>query len=159
MNSLNLSMSINGLRAATEHLCSLIQSFSASWNSTNRLRDCRQEITLVGIGLRSFERYLQRLDRVDPQRKKLIQVDDLVITFSDAIMVFSEFEELLQRLKTMKNAGVRIIWVHYSKIFQQHLERIQRLKESLKLMLTIVEWYSQDPKRTNLSWKCSHAND
>ncbi|KAK7222706.1 hypothetical protein V2G26_010709 [Clonostachys chloroleuca] len=139
MNSLNLSMSINGLRAATEHLCSLIQSFSASWNSTNRLRDCRQEITLVGIGLRSFERYLQRLDRVDPQRKKLIQVDDIVITFSDAIMVFSEFEELLQRLKTMKNAGVRIIWVHYSKIFQQHLERIQRLKESLKLMLTIVE--------------------
>lgn len=139
MNSLNLSMSIEGLRTATEHLCSLIQSFSASWNSTNRLRDCRQEITLVGIGLRSFERYLQRLDKVDPQRKKFIQVDDLVITFSDAIMVFSEFEELLRRLQTMKNAGVRIIWVHYSKIFQQHLERIQRLKESLKLMLTIVE--------------------
>ncbi|CAG9990746.1 unnamed protein product [Clonostachys byssicola] len=139
MNSLNLSNSINGLRAATEHLCSLIQSFSACWNSTNRLRDCRQEITLVGIGLRSFERYLQRLHTVDPQRKKLIQVDDLVITLSDAIMVFSEFEELLQRLKTMKNAGVRIIWSQYSKIFQQHLERIQRLKESLKLMLTIVE--------------------
>ncbi|CAH0057966.1 unnamed protein product [Clonostachys solani] len=131
MNSLNLSMSIKGLRTAAEHLCSLIQSFSASWNSTNRLRDCRQEITLVGIGLRSFERYLQRLDRVDPQRKKLIQVDDLVITFSDAIMVFSEFEELLRQLETKKNAGVRITWVHYSKLFQQHLERIQRLKESL----------------------------
>ncbi|VUC25694.1 unnamed protein product [Clonostachys rosea] len=139
MNSLNLSMSIKGLRTATENLCSLIQTFSTSWHSSNRLRDCRQEISLVGIGLRSFERYLQRLDTVDPQRKKLIQVDDLIITFSDAIMIFSEFEELLRRLERMRNAGVGIPWGHYTKTFQQHLERIQRLKESLQLMLTIVE--------------------
>ncbi|KAI1325913.1 hypothetical protein F5Y16DRAFT_376692 [Xylariaceae sp. FL0255] len=139
MDPLSLSASIAGLLGAAGQLCSILQFLSSTLNSPSVIRDCRQEITHVEIALRSLGRYLQRLDAINTQRSMLIQLDDLIVTLSDGMMVFSEFENFLTRLETGARARVVIAWVKYSKDIEEHLARIQRLKGSLNLMLSIIQ--------------------
>ena len=140
VNPLSLSESVTGLLGAAGQLGSMLHFLSTIQNSPNDIIDCRQEISHVEMALRSLDQYIHRLRDINPHRTRLIQIDDLIITLSDAMMTFSGFEDILRPLEEMTKAQALISWTRYSKTIKDHLARIQRLKTSLNMMLAIVQW-------------------
>ena len=140
MDPLSLSASVTGLLEAAGRLSSMLQFLSTIQNSPNVLMDCRLEIYQVKIALQSLDRYIHRIRLISPQRTKLIQIDNLIITLSEAMMTFFGFEDILRRLEEMSKGQALVSWIRYSKPIKDHLARIQRLKTSLNMMLVIVQW-------------------
>ena len=136
--NLNVAASISGLLIAVGKICGLIKPFSAAWNGPNPLREAYNDVKHVGVALHSLQRYLQRLDTVSPQRAALIQVDELIVTLTDMVLTFSQFENTLEFLLKL---GGAMSWVRYPKQMEEHVAKIQRHKASLTMMLNIIQWY------------------
>ncbi|KAK3936121.1 hypothetical protein QBC46DRAFT_215044, partial [Diplogelasinospora grovesii] len=139
MDPLSLSASVAGLMGAVGQICSILDFLSTAWNCPSTIQDCRQEITHVKIALRSLQRYVVRFGTMDPQRLRLIQIDDLIITLSDAMMSFSASEDVVRPLEKMCRAHAVVSWVRYYKDIDGHLCKIQRHKASLMMMLNILQ--------------------
>lgn len=140
MDPLRISASITGLLRAAGQLNSMLQFLSTLQNSPDVIMDCRLEINHVKIALQSLDRFIHRLHFISPRRTKLIQIDDLIITLSDAMMAFSGFEDILRRIEEVTKFQALIPWTKYSKRIKHHLARMHRLKMSLNMMLVIVQW-------------------
>ena len=140
MDPLSVAASVVGLLTASAKVCTLLEHLSSVQECPATIQDARTEVKHAELALQSLQRYLQRLDLVDPQRAALIQIDELRVVLSDAMLAFSEFESLLQLLGSMARMRVSITWVRYSKKIDEHRNKIQRYIASLNLMLGILQW-------------------
>jgi hypothetical protein len=136
---LSVAASIPGLLTAAGKICGLIEPFSVTWNGPNPLQEAFNDVKNVAFALHSLQRYLQRLDIVSPKRAALIQVDELIVTLTDMVLTFSQFENTLEFLVKL---GGAMSWVRYPKQIEEHMAKIQRHKASLTMMLNIIQWYS-----------------
>jgi hypothetical protein len=142
MDPLSVAASVVGLLTAAGKVCTLLESISSAQQCPATIQDARSEVKHAELALRSMQRYLERLDLLNPQRAARIQIDELRVTLADAMLAFSDFESLLQLLSGLAKIRVVITWVRYSKLIDEHLAKIQRYKASLLLMLGILQWYA-----------------
>ena len=83
--------------------------------------------------------YLQDLESLPGPRKDLIPVNDLVTTFTDGWLLFSELEALVRRLDRIDGAITKRLkkaWSHNE--FKSLLDRLQSFKVSISAMLGIL---------------------
>jgi hypothetical protein len=142
MDPLSVTASIAGLLMAAGKICSLLVVVSSVRNAPSAIRDARLEVKHAEIALRSLQQYLECLDLINQERKALIQIDELRVTLTDAMLAFSDFEALLQTLSNLAKGRAAISWPRYSKQIDDHVARIQRYKASLTLMLNVFQWYA-----------------
>lgn len=147
MDPLSVTASVVGLLTAAGKVYTLLEGIAAIKQCPTTIHEARTEVKHAELALCSMQRYLEHLDRINPQRSALIQIDDLRVTLADAMLAFSNFESLLQLLSGLARIHVAITWVRYSKLIEEHLAKVQRYKTSLTLMLSILQWYitSKDP--------------
>jgi len=135
MEPLTITTTIVGLLAATGKVASLVDAISSIRHAPEAVSAARTEVRHAEIALRSMQSFIENLD-VSPSRQKMIQVDDLRVILADAMLAFSSFESLLLRM-----AGTRpILWYLYQTRLEEHVNRIQRYKLSLTLMLSVLQW-------------------
>lgn len=140
MDPLSLAASIAGLMGAAQQIYSLLGLIHASKNSPTALYQAQEEVQHVQFALQSLQGYLLHLDHVTDKRKRLICVDELIATISDAMLSFSAFDSLLSVLANLPRIQVALSWFKYSKDIDEHIARIQRHKASLTVMLNIIQW-------------------
>jgi cell division control protein 24 len=140
MDPLSVAASVVGLLSAAGQVYTLLEQISSAQQCPVTIQDARTEVKQAELALRSMQRYLQRLDLLNPQRAALIQVDELRVTLADAMLSFADFESLLQLLSGLTRIHVMITWSRYSKRIEEHLAKVQRYKSSLILMLGILQW-------------------
>ncbi|KAK4032307.1 hypothetical protein C8A01DRAFT_20607 [Parachaetomium inaequale] len=138
MDPLSITSAIVGLLTAAGKVYALLEVFSAIRNAPAAIKDAQNEVQHAEIALRSMQRLLHRLDVSNP-RRSLIQVDELRITLADAMLAFSAFETMLQRLASLTRVRVAISWVKFSKQMDEHVARIGRHQQSLTLMMSILQ--------------------
>ncbi|KAJ4416869.1 hypothetical protein N0V82_006508 [Gnomoniopsis sp. IMI 355080] len=97
------------------------------------------EVKHFKLALGSLQRYLDRLDQLTEQRKKLICIDDLIATISDAVLSFDGFENFVRDLATLTRVRAAILWFAYSKQIEEHVAKVQRHKASLTVMCQILQ--------------------
>lgn len=152
MDPLSVAASVVGLLGATAKIYGLLEGIASVKNSPTTIRDAQIEVRHVEIALRSLQRYLWRLELASAHRKELIFIDEVIVCLADSMMALSDFESLLEMLKTFARVRISISWFKYSKQVEEQVVKLQRQKTSLSMMLNILQWYSirlnqQLPKR------------
>lgn len=151
MEPFSAASSVAGLIIAAGKIYSLLDFISSVKNSPTTISDAKNEVKHAQLALCSLKRYLNNLASLNPKRTAMIQVDDLRVTLSDAMMAFSDFETLLLTLDNIARVKAFIIWPKYGKEIEEHMVKVQRYKTSLALMLNILQcetqfeaWQSQE---------------
>ena len=141
MDPLSIAAAVVGLLAATGQVYGLLEAISSARNSPSTIESARVEIRHTEIALRSLQGLLERLETTESRRRRLVQIDDLRITFSDAILEFAAFESFLEPLSGLVARHSVISWSRHAKKIEEHLARIGRYKTSLMVILSILQWY------------------
>lgn len=139
MDPLSVTASVVGLIGAAAKICRVIDFISSAKNVPATLQEAKREVKHVELALQSLQQYLLDLDKVDTQRRKCIQLDEVVVVLSDAMLVFSEFEALLALLEKQTRLQTVVLWFNYSKKIDDHLVKTQRNKDTLLFMLNILQ--------------------
>ena len=141
MDPLSIAAAVVGLLAATGQVYGLLEAISSARNSPSTIESARVEIRHTEIALRSLQGLLERLETTESRRRRLVQIDDLRITFSDAILEFAAFESFLEPLPGLMARHSVTPWSRHAKKIEEHLVRIGRHKTSLMVILSILQWY------------------
>jgi hypothetical protein len=114
---------------------------SAFQDITKHTTAVLSEVNSSRIILAALQRYLHNLN-VNPQaRRYLVPIDQLVITYTDGVLLFSELEALV-----IKVIGVgtevphRMRWVMNDKKFTSFVSRLQESKSAITAILNILQW-------------------
>jgi len=140
MDPLSVAASVVGLLGATAKVGTLLDYLSSVQECPATIQDARTEVKHAELALRSLQRYLQRLDLVDSRRAALIQVDELRVVLSEAMLVLAGFEGLLERLTRVARIRVSVTWMRHSRKIDEHRASIQRYIACLNLMVGILGW-------------------
>jgi len=140
MDPLSVAASVVGLLGATAKVGTLLDYLSSVQECPTTIQDARTEVKHAELALRSLQRYLQRLDLVDSRRAALIQVDELRVVLSEAMLVLAGFESLLERLTRVARIRVSVTWMRHSRKIDEHRASIQRYIACLNLMVGILGW-------------------
>ncbi|KAM6539645.1 hypothetical protein FALCPG4_001425 [Fusarium falciforme] len=143
MEPFSAASSVAGLIIAAGKIYSLLDFISSVKNSPTTVSDAKNEVKHAQSALCSLKRYLNNLASLNPTRTAMIQVDDLRVTLSDAMMAFSDFETLLVTLDSIARVKTVIVWPKYAKEIKEHMAKVQRYKTSLTLMLNILQCETQ----------------
>jgi hypothetical protein len=86
--------------------------------------------------LSALQKLLDDLDSIPQKRRQLIQLDQLVASFTDGVLLFSELENLVNKVDLTNNK----LWSKVHDLdFHFLLVRIQYFKSSVSLMLEILQ--------------------
>jgi hypothetical protein len=89
----------------------------------------------------SLHALFDNLSEAPQRRRKLIQVDQLIISLTDGVLLFSELEAFVTGLDCpSKSMSARIIWAWKDDQMALLVSRMQRFQISMSLMLNILQW-------------------
>jgi len=145
MDPLSVTASIVGIIAAAGKVVELVGPVVRGIkNAPGALRDVYAESTDIQAILSSLQPFLCNLSSVAPARLALIQLDQLIVTFTDAVLAFSELDLLLEPLQAGIGQALpfltRAKWVTKQGRICDIVARLQRHKATLSLMLNIIQW-------------------
>lgn len=107
-------------------------------------RTILSEVNASKATLSALNGYLEDLEALPAVRKDLIPLQDLVTTFTDGVLLFTELDELICRLKrTRGNVKRRFKTAWKNKELGTLSMRLQSFRISISAMLSILQWYVQ----------------
>ena len=99
------------------------------------------EVKAVTAILRQLQSYLDGKDPVANARASLLTLEEIVATLTDCVCTFSEFETLLNGMKTADMGPIdRVTWNWNKSKVAKLVARIQTQKSSLSTMFAILTW-------------------
>ena len=157
MDPLSVSASVVGILGAaanvTKILTKLILSAKAAPKSAQNVL---MEVTDITACLTQLQSFLLGTTPANRSRTTLIMVEQLVVTLTSCVLVFSELEEMLDSLKTdlpLRSID-RLRWARKENAIARIFVRLQGSKGTLNLLITTLTWYVFTQLRTVvLFWK------
>ena len=143
MDPISVAASIVGLMGAASKISETLIKLIRSARSVSKLaQELLSEISNISASLRLLQRYLVDNQAVPRSNGNLLSIEDIVITLSNCVMVFSELEKVFDSLKPMRplRPGRVIQWLWKEHDIQQLLNRLKSSQMSLNLMLTTMTW-------------------
>jgi hypothetical protein len=143
MDPLSIMCSVVGLIAAARKVSSVLSAIRPSLKDAPQLvSHVLSEVKEVEISLSALHKLLQGITSAPRRRISMIQLDQLIATLTEAVLTFSELEALITPLATQSKVATmeRLNWVWKEDAVSNVMERLQRHKSSLSLMLNIVQW-------------------
>lgn len=102
------------------------------------------EVQNTKIVLSAVQTLTQNLSSVNARNASLIQIDQIVAVLTDGVLIFSELEVACGVLKNQQPSTLRLRsrlnLVRKEGDLSALLMRLQGFKDSLTLMLTILQW-------------------
>jgi hypothetical protein len=143
MDPLSILVSVIGLVNAAGKVSSILTTIALTINEVPQLvGDVLSEVNDVRISLSALHKFLLGMASVPRRRIALIQLDQLVATLTESVLTFSELEDLLAPF--VASSGIPIMnrakWIRREEAISRIMQRLQRHKSSLSLMLNIVQW-------------------
>ena len=148
MDPLSITVAVTGLIGAASAVRKVLSSIISNAEVAPRmLSSIFAEIGELRTAAASLQGFVQDASQLPRHRTCLISLEQLVATITEAVLTVSELEKRAQRLGFSTSAlisplslrsGVRAIQCPSQ--FPTLLERLQRNKASLNLMLTVIRW-------------------
>jgi hypothetical protein len=143
MDPLSVMASVVGLLTAAAKVSSILSAIKLSVKDAPQLvNHVLSEVKEVEISLSAIHKFLQGVASAPRQRIALIQLDQLIATLTEAVLTFSELEALVTPLAMQSKVPTmeRVKWALKEETVSSVMQRLQRHKSSLSLMLNIVQW-------------------
>lgn len=141
MDPLSITASVVGLLAAAGKMTTIIRSAISAWREPPIvLLEADMEVGDFGRVLSTLRRYLVQVDEITPERRPLIALDDLIATFTDAVLTFSGLERVITEYQNTSVSIQPFVWAKCRESTAWHVRALQRQKSSLSLMLSIIQW-------------------
>lgn len=141
MDPLSITASVVGLIAAAGKMTSIIRSAMSAWREPPVvLLEADMEVGDFQRVLSTLRRYLVQIDEIPAERRPLIALDDLIATFTDAVLTFTGLEKAIAEYRNTSVPRQPFVWAKCRESTALHTRSLQRQKSSLSLMLSIIQW-------------------
>jgi hypothetical protein len=140
--ALEVAASIFSIIAAAGKVAKILRPVvSAFQDITKHTTAVLSEVNSSRIILAALQRYLLDLN-INPQaRRDLIPIDQLVTTYIDGVLLFSELEALVIKAIGVGNeVPDRMRRVMNDQKFTSFVSRLQGFKSAITAMLNILQW-------------------
>jgi hypothetical protein len=141
---LSIAASIGGLVALAGQLYVSLDSFISN------IRDAPSHARIISAEIKAFRNALEALQELvnNPHfhrnpRGALISADYVVVSFTDAVKLFSELEQVITPLTSYApelNFAAKAQWVRKKTRLGELIGRLQWQKNTLVLHLNILKW-------------------
>jgi len=140
--------SIIGILAAAGKVTELVEPYVTSTKDAPKIAlSVHREVNRVRTVLSSLQNILENLSSPSntQRRAAFVQIEPLVVTFTDGVLIFSELESIVAPLLPPdQNQGLplmqRFQWAAKKNAISNVLDRLQRFLVSLSAMLNIFQW-------------------
>ncbi|KAF2832706.1 hypothetical protein CC86DRAFT_401453 [Ophiobolus disseminans] len=144
MDPLSVTASIVGILAAAAKIGeSLHGTISTAKDAPQVLTALDCEVREFQAALSSLQVLLLDLSSASPHRTALVQVDHLIATLTECVLTFSELETTIVPFASLRGPKVplrtRLKWTRAESDCLKILERLQRHKSTISLMLNIFQ--------------------
>lgn len=145
---LSVAASIVGILAAAAKIVEIVQPFISDVSNAPKIAlTVHTEVSHIQLVLKSLRYFLQDLAAsTSSGRASFVQVDHIIILFTDGVILFSELESLLSPLK-IPNGGhpqarlrQRVLWASKKNAISEVMARMQTFLTSLSAVLNIFQW-------------------
>jgi hypothetical protein len=145
MDPLSVTASIVGILTAAAKIGELLHvTISTAKDAPHVLTALACEVKEVQAALSSLQILLTDLSSTPTHRAALIQLDQLIVTLTESVLTFSELETAIAPFLTPRGTKVplrtRLKWTRAESQCAKIVERLQRHKASISLMLNILQW-------------------
>ena len=141
MDPISAAASIVGLLGAAAKVSEVLLNFFGSVRGAPKLaQNVLIEVSDVSACLNQLQRYLQGTLSTSDSHEQLLMVEQLVVTLSNCVLIFSELEETVESLKPPVPMQPWILaqWLFKEQAISALMARLQQSKLSLSLMLTTL---------------------
>ena len=144
MDPLSAAASIAGLLSAAATITTILKTTVATIKNAPQLAvNVLVEIADITACLSQLQTFLSGTATVSRSRKSLLMVDQIAVTLTNCVLIFSELEETIDDLKLNElilPVNTRIRFMLKEADIAKLLTRLQGSKLSLNLMLTTLTW-------------------
>ena len=142
---LSITASVTGLLSVAGTVCTIISGFISSMSDApSSARAALAAVEEMRMVLTSVRKVMDSLSQLPTDRKEMIHVRHLVITFREAIHSFSELEAVVSPAAgTADGRGSkwdRVKWVLEEERISRSVQRLEVHKNSMSTMLNILHW-------------------
>lgn len=140
---LSIAASIAGLVAMTAKIYTvLFDATLCAIEAPNSARSIMTTVLDMKVALTSILHLLNTITNLPSERKELIRLDHIAVTFTECVLTLSELEFLVSG-KLIKEGGLRsrAKWVWNEKKALRLLPRVEAQKTCLTLMISVLQWY------------------
>lgn len=141
MDPISAAASIVGLLGAAAKVSEVLLNFIGSVRRAPKLaQNVLIEVSDVSACLNQLQRYLQGTLSTSDSQEQLLMVEQLVVTLSNCVLIFSEVEETVESVKPPAPMQPWILaqWLLKEQAISALMARLQQSKLSLSLMLTTL---------------------
>ncbi|KAF2649457.1 hypothetical protein K491DRAFT_698082 [Lophiostoma macrostomum CBS 122681] len=141
MDPLSVTASIVGILAAAGKVIEVIGPLVGALKDTAKTAaTIHAEVNSSRIILSALQRLLADLGSTQVKRKELIQVDQLIATLTDGVLIFNELEPLVVQLgSSTENLRARVRWALKRDPLESFVSRMQLFRGSISVMLNILQ--------------------
>ena len=143
MDPMSAAASVIGLLGAAAKVSEVLLKFIGNVKGAPKLaQSVLMEVSDVSACLNQLQRYLQGALSASDSHEELLMVEQLVVTLSNCVLIFSELEETVESLKPAEPMQPWKVaqWLFKEQAISTLLVRMQQSKLSLSLMLTTLTW-------------------
>jgi hypothetical protein len=146
MDPLSVTASIVGILAAAGKIYELLHTVASSAKEAPQVVTALMfEVDDVRSAFASLQSLLVDLSSAPPRRTAMVQVDRLIVTLTETVLTFSELETVVAPLAVPQGQKfplrTRLKWTRVEGDCARMVEKLQRHKLSVSLMLNIFQWW------------------
>ena len=148
MDPLSIAASVVGLLGATVQVSTVLNNFFRDLKDVpNVAHKVLQEVSDISTCLAQLQAFLNGTRVGSRSRTALIMVEQVVVTLTSCVMIFSELEQTLKSLSDdmPMQFSKRIAWFRKEPKLETLCQRLNSSKISLNLLLTTLTWYDVSP--------------
>jgi hypothetical protein len=139
---LSIAASVVGLLAAAGKIGSVLSGFVSSVaDAPQSARDALAAATELRFVLESVKGLLDVMSALPSNRKMLVRLDHIAVTFSNCVLTVSELESLVCPKDGKDGVLHRFKWTRIEKKVLRLLQRLEAQKTSMSLMVSVLIWY------------------
>lgn len=146
MDPLSVAASIVGILAAASKIYELLHTVvSSAKEAPHVVTALMVEVDHVRLAFESLQGLLLDLSSAPPRRTAMVQVDRLIVTLTETVLTFSELETVVAPLVVPQGQRftlrTRLKWTRVEGDCVKMVEKLQRHKLSVSLMLNVFQWW------------------
>jgi len=137
---LSIAASIAGLLTITTRIYSTVKDFASSLaDAPKSALSLLQTIEDMKLTLVLFKDLMNELSTLPPEKKAMIRLDHIAITFTHCIATLSELESMVL-VDNLSGVWDRLRWTLKEDKLTALLPRLESQKSSLSLMVSVLRW-------------------
>jgi hypothetical protein len=142
---LSVGASIVGILSAAGKISELLEAvISSAKEAPQFIANLKFEVDDVRAAFWSFKGLIALLETAPSHRTALVPLDQLVITLTETVITFSKLADTINPLIVPEGQKIplrtRLKWTRAEGNCKNLMEKLQRLKTSVSLMLNILQW-------------------